>query len=390
MDTKAFRTSTFFTKRANGQIPGIWEVALDIGYSAVKIFSPNIVAEFPSYARRVDSIQYASKAPKESILYRDKEKGETWLVGQVAQDTMESGDTNDSESSLYGRDRYYSPMFEVIAMTGLGIACTDNEFARRGNDKIYVQTGLPERYMSDKPFMIEILQGHHQFELRIGSGDWISYDLTVEPNNIDVMSQPKGTLFSICIERNGQFHPDAGKYLSSSLLVFDPGFGTLDVFPILSGVVGRGDTFADLGMKRVLQETSKLIADNLHVNISVPLMQKALETGTVRSFDIKTFSSSEHDFSSYLEQASAKVCDEALDKLESSQSLLDYNYLVITGGTGAAWDKQIHEKFKNFDTLHLIEGTQNDVLPATFSNVRGYYLFRYNKLGKEYAAKKKD
>lgn len=389
MDTKAFRTSTLMIDRPNGRIPGIWEIAIDIGYSAVKLFSPNTVAEFPSYARRVDNnFQYASKAPKESILFRDKEKGETWLVGRIAQNTMETGETNDSESSLYGRDRYNSAMFEVITLTGLGLAATDNEYAQRGNDPIIVQTGLPERYMNDTPFLKDVIAGHHKFELRVGSAEWAAYDLTIQPNNIYVMSQPKGTLFSVCIGKNGQFHPDAAKYLSSSILVFDPGFGTLDIFPIQSGVVGHGDTFADLGMKRVLQETSRLIAENVHVDIPVPLMQKALETGTVRSFDRRTFASSEHDFSEYLRQASEKVCDEALARMETSQNLLDYNYLIVTGGTGSAWNQQIHEHFKNFTTLQLIDGTQNDTLPATFSNVRGYYLYRYNKLGKEMSVRK--
>ncbi len=385
MDTKNFRTKTEFMPRNNGKIPGIWEIALDLGYSSVKLFSPNTVSSFPSYARRVnDDFQYVSTPPKESILFKDLNTEELWLVGEVAQNTMATGDTSDSETSLYGRERYTTAMFDVIAKTGLGLGMLKNQYGDPKEDKIVVQTGLPERYMSDTDDLIEALAGRHSFALKIGGGDWVFFDFTIDKSNVYVMSQPKGTLFSICVRKDGTFHPDAEKYLTSSVLVFDPGFGTLDLFPIVSGTVGHGETYSDLGMKRVMQETSKLIKENYGANVPVPAMQKCLETGMVKYVNKKTFEASEKPFKKFLLDANEKVCEEAIRRMTSAINLIDYDYLVVTGGTSAAWLDYIKEKFKNFSTLKIINGNQNDDLSFIYSNVRGYYFNRKNKLNKEY------
>lgn len=390
MKTKKFRTKTEFIPRDNSSIPGIWEIAIDIGYSAVKLFCPNMVACFPSYARRVDAnFQYALNAPKESILYRDCTTGQMWLVGEIAQNTMQRGDTSDSEASLYGRDRYESEMFKVISRTGFGIAMQSNEFGSPEGRKVIVQTGLPERYMGDSELLKDALCGKHEFDLKIGTSDWVHYSIDIAFDDIYVMSQPKGTLFSVCIDKNGRFHKDAAKYLSSSVIVFDPGFGTLDLFPINSGVVGHGETYSDLGMKRVLQETSKLLAECEHrIELPVPAMQKYLETGVVPYMNRKgsEIQSGDFDFTDLLGKANVKVCDEAISRMMNAFNLLDYNYLIITAGTGAAWMSRIQEKFKNVKTLTLLYGNQNDTLSLIYSNVRGYYLYRFNKLHKELGA----
>ena len=383
MNTKKFRTKTEIIARDNGKINGLWEIALDLGYSAVKLFSPNIIASFPSYAKRVEKdFQYAGNAPAESILYKDLDTEEMWLVGEVAQNMMTSGDTSDSEMSLYGRERYGNPMFSVLVRAGLGLGMQENEFGAPGSSKITVQTGLPEKYLSnDTNDLKECIAGKHHFALKIGREEWCIFDFEIAAEDIYVMSQPKGSLFSVCIEKNGQFHPDAKKYLNSSILVFDPGFGTLDLFPIKSGVVGRGETNPVLGMKRVLQETAKLIKENYNIEVLIPEMQKYLNTGIVRSYDRKNLKSKEYPFDKYLQTANELICQEAITWLTSVVNLIDYNYMIITGGTGAAWDAMIRDRFKEFSTLKLISGNQNDQLPLIYSNVRGYYLYRYNKLG---------
>ena len=44
MNSKDFKTKTFIQPRLNPTVPGKWPIALDIGYSSVKMFSPNMVA----------------------------------------------------------------------------------------------------------------------------------------------------------------------------------------------------------------------------------------------------------------------------------------------------------------------------------------------------------
>ena len=387
MNTKKFRTKSNTIPRDNKVIDGIWEIALDIGYSAVKIFSPNMVASFPSYAKKVNQdFRYALSAPKESILYKDLNTGEIWVVGQQAQKLMSSRETEDSEKSLYGRDRYYSPLFKVISEAGLGIAMQGNRFGEyKSTDKIVIQTGLPERYMNDERDLVDILSGPHSFALKIGNEEWKTFSFEVAKGDVFVMSQPKGTLFSVLTDKDAQYIPDAMNYLKSSVLIADPGFGTFDIFHINAGTVDTGETFADLGMKRVLQETCKLIKSEYGVEISVPAMQENLETGTVIAYDRKTRKGAEYSIESLLERANNMVCEEALTRLNSSSSfdISKIKYFIITGGTGAAWLNKFEEEFSSYPWITFIKGNQNDDLDFIYSNVRGYFNYRYNKLKKE-------
>ena len=382
-DTSNFRTKTSYIEKLNGKrVDGKWLIALDLGYSAVKVFSTNAIGRFPSYAKRVNGdFQYVSDAPKNSIIYKDLNTGATWLVGEKAQDIMNDLDTSDSEATLYGRDRYFSPIFKIITAVGLAMGMRNNDVAcRNSSDEIIVQTGLPQRYMNDEADIIESIAGKYDFAVKFGNSDYEEYHFTIASNNVYVMSQPKGTLFSVVSNDMGIPTADAVNFLSSSVIIFDAGFGTLDLFPILSQVVQPGETYEDLGMKRVLQETTNDISKEYGINIPVPAMQKYLETGKVKSYDKKTFTSSEHSFGDILASASEKICKEAIMRMSDALRLDEYKYLIITGGTGAAWYEQIKSTLSGLETLTVVNAKPSSDLQLVFCNVRGYYNRRLGQL----------
>ncbi len=381
MGTKKFRTKTNYIPRDNGLFEGIWEIAIDIGYSSVKLMSPNIVASFPSYARRVEpDFQFMGSAPDSTILYRNLNTDETWIVGEIAQDLIDDNDTSDSEMSLYSRDRYYNEMFRVVSEVGLGIGMRPNRFGEPKDSKIVVQTGLPERYMSDQEDIRESLAGSHSFALKIGNNNWETFSFDLDINDVHVLSQPRGTLFSVIMDNNGDFTDDYEDFIQSSVLILDPGFGTFDIFAMRIGSVAKGETFADLGMRRVLSETSKLIMEKYGVEVPVPSMQKHLETGMVSKTDRRNFTSVDYPFDELLNQASEKVCREALERMNTSFNPANFKYLIVTGGTGAAWYKQIEDTLKGYANLSVVKGNRNDTLDFIYSNVRGYYYYRFSKI----------
>ena len=78
---------------------------------------------------------------------------------------------------------------------------------------------------------------------------------------------------------------------------------------------------------------------------------------------------------------------EAINTINGCYNYLqDEDYLVVTGGTGAAWFNIIKDYYKNMTTLKVIDGSANDNIPAIFSNVRGYYMQQYNLLKKKTVA----
>lgn len=379
LDTLRFRTKTEFIERDNGSLPNNWIIGIDIGYSSVKVESHNIIASFPSYAKKVtDDFSFAMDVPDDAIFYKDHKTNEMWLIGRTAQNLIERGDTSDSLTALYGRERYNNPMFKAYSAVGLAVGMRTNKYGSPDGKKITIQTGLPECYMNiDDMLLIDSLAGSYDFEIRIGKAPWEKFNFTIDAADINIISQPKGSLFSVCFDNNGNGVADAESIMENSL-IFDPGFGTLDIFPILGGTVKHGETFDDLGMRRVFEETSKRILSEYKQNIPVPAMQKYLETGFISCYDRRNpFKSEDLPFNHFLNECNVKICEEALERMVDVIPVYEYKHFIITGGTGDAWNACIRNKLKGFKSLQIIDGNRNDkTLSSVYSNVRGYFLFR--------------
>ena len=360
-----------------------WVIGLDIGYSAVKGISPNKLFSFPSYARRIPEGRERMKTYADTdIRYRDKDG--IWAVGTLAYDEVVASEVIDSEEELYGRNRYYSPMFQVLARTGIAIGLLTNEFGSPKGQKISLQTGLPPKYRTkDTPILKEILAEKYEFGIQIGNGPWQNFSFTLHEDDIYVMPQPLGALISASIDKEGNQLPIAEQYFSKNVIVFDPGFGTMDDYNVKMGnVVGTGETFNNLGMHEVFERTCKDISDIYGVHLLVPELINKLEKGTIYRTERRKMSRVEESFEKFLFDNSRKVCEEAIEKMKVLHDYFsDTDYIIATGGTYAAWQKIFDSKFSQMEGLNIVPANINDVtLSNVFSNVRGYYFFLFNRL----------
>ena len=387
METKRFKTKTITIERNNGQLAGVYPVALDIGYSAVKVFSPNKTACFPSFAKPYVNKGMIGELPDDFISYTDLETGENWLVGSNAQADTSVNEAIESDEALFGRQRYYDPMFRVIACAGLGIAMMPDRYGEIGKRKLVVQTGLPPKYTNDSDALREALTGRHHFSLRVGNSAPREFDFSLSSEDIFIMMQPMGTFFSVVKDSRNRYVSSIKDFISKNILIFDAGFGTFDLFLIKNHAVKDSQTFSNLGMKRVFQETIDGIRKQYGVTLSVSDMQKYLETGEIKVFDRKNFRSSLKPYGDILREASSSICRQAIEKMAQVYPLSEIDYLVITGGTGAAWEREIRNTFSEMDTLTILSGNQNDSsLPFIFANVRGYYMYRCSALEENFGA----
>ena len=378
-----FKTMSTIVGRSNPSTDGYWGIGLDIGYSAVKGLAPNKYFCYPSYAKKIPHDRKVLKEDSPTdIRYRTKE-GELWTVGALAYDEVNSSETIDSESELFGRHRYYSPMFLVIARVGIAIGLMKNPFGEPGDRKLMIQTGLPPKYLKgDTQDLKDALSGHHEFEIKIGSGPWTSFVFDLTPDDIMVMPQPLGALVSASVGLDGRQIPTAKEYFSSNLIVFDPGFGTVDDYTVMKGNVISSETFPEYGMREVFARTCEDIKNKYRVDITIPELQNKLCNGTITYIDRKAFASKEYDFTDILLENSEKVCHEIIEKLKSVHNYFeDINYIIAAGGTYDAWADIFSEVFKNMTNLQIIPGNINEpALSNVFSNVRGYYYYLNNNL----------
>lgn len=393
MDTREYKTRTMFKEIQNPVFaPDKWCIGLDIGYSGVKSYGQNSYSCFPAFAvensgsTRLD-LGY-SPDDHLALQYKD-EDGVIWNVGQTAQDSISASDTSVGSLSNYGRHRYYSPMFKVLFRTGLAQCLRKNQYGDPEGKRLLIQTGLPPKYLkSDQYDFTSIMLGRHHFWVKFGMNDWQEFDFELtEKNLMPIIAQPMGTMISIATARDFKQLPDAANYFNpnTKVLIMDGGFGTLDFFPMIGGQITMAECETDenLGMKRVLNDTANEILDKYHFEVSVPAMQQYLETGNIPARVGRAYKNT--PFNDILEKHSREVCYKAIEKLLTTYSINEYRYLVLTGGTCAAWGNFIrdYEVFKESDTIKVIPGNQGDPsLPYLFANVRGYYIYALVNSGK--------
>ena len=373
-----FCVPTVLTEHKCFAIPNTKIIALDIGYSGVKCFTDKLHACFPSLARKVDASNFIGEPNPDDILYRDE--SDTWVVGARALRDISLQDTNDSERTLYSRHRYDSEMFKIIYRVGMGLCLMgEKEISSGGGRPIFLQTGLPPAYMkADQRDLVNALSGIHLFSLKFGRKQWREFAFELKPSGIGILSQPMGALFSASFSDECKPFPEAKDYINSGTLGLDPGFGTVDTFVIRGGTVQSYDSFDNLGMKMVYKLLSEKILNAHGVHIPIHAIPKILIDGYVPVLNKKLKQTENIYIADMLEQCNNAVCDEAIEKINATYNyLMDFKYLLITGGTSEAWGDRLIEHFSGIKHLQVIFGNKaNPALSQVFSNVRGYYFRR--------------
>lgn len=373
MDTKKFRTRQE-NKHIQNPKAKDYVVGLDIGYSATKVFYEGGYFVFPSFAKKLESSMLNIQNDLD-ILYRDEETGEMYMVGYVAQEMTESTDTNDTDGELFSRKRYGDKRFKIISNTACAMALNGKTDER----KTVIQTGLPSSYVvGDSPALKKAISKPAVFSLKTGGGKWTKFELQVDMDDIFVMPQPSGALYSVLIRNDGSYVGDAKQILSSNVLVIDIGFGTFDFYGIKNRAVVCKDSVDEIGMREVLQKTSKRIFTEMNEDIKVAALQKNLADGYVICVDEENMKTTKQPIAPLLEASSKEVMKEAMNRAKSiTDTFRGYEYIIVDGGTGEAWYEDIKQWLSGMETLRVMPSNFNDRLPMIYSNARGYYMYRY-------------
>lgn len=353
--------------------------ALDIGYSAVKGFSSTTRFCIPSYVRECSS-ELLGQPHDTDIRYRG-ENGIEYAVGRLAQEALSSKDTNDASNTMFGRNRYFSPSFLILARVGLALSISPGE-----KRPIYLQTGLPPAYRkADTALLKEALAGKHTFSVKVGAGPWTDYSFELGLESIFVMDQPIGSVYSASKRSDGTtvLCPDGKPYIDHRILVLDGGFGTLDIFSVTNRTIDSTNTFNDLGMKVVFEGTAADIFAQTGKEVYAHTLQNCLVDGFITVYDRHAKSTRRVDISDILKANTRRVCEKAMDKIEAAyDGLQDYDFLLVTGGTGAAWMDILKERYQRMETLSIISATGPEKMSSVYSNARGYYIYRALASGK--------
>lgn len=381
MDLKEFNTAQEIITCKN-PIKTHWVIAIDIGFSSVKGLSPNKRFCFPSYVKKMDDSLMA--VDEDDIYYKDEDG--VYLIGTKAQDLVRADDTNDTDSS-FNRNRYYTKEFLALARTAVAIGLMDESVRNEGAMQLkpFIQTGLPAAYLkADSQKIKSAFTKPGVYEVKIGRGKWLRFENTLKSSDVSVMSQPAGTLNSIMFDDNGDPRPESKEIMAKNILIADIGFGTFDPYGIVSRKKVLEESINDLGMKKVLEVASEYIyQDYPDMDVKISQMRKYIKDGYFRVVDIQNMISKKVALDKYIEKACKDVATVAARKLyEMAGYFADYDILVVTGGTGAAWLQYFKEALAGLEDLKILPGNDGNELPIYYANSRGYYMSAYRRLNK--------
>lgn len=383
-----FATRTEFKNYTGKKFENNYVVASDIGYSSVKFICNNKYGCFPAFAKEIDE-KYLNDNDESVIGLKDHSTGKTWLVGEEAIQSRDTRERSENDSIMCNRARTGTEMYKIIAITSIAIALVPIEGSAtnyEAKDKIIVQAGLPhdimntDKYIAKKAFATA---KNAKYTLTYKCKTY-HFTLNIPEDNVFIMSQPQGSFFSATTNHVANTQ-NSIKDLGTNSLIFDPGFGTLDIFPMRGSSVQTGQTFRNVGMMRVFELTVDKINKKYITSYSLDDLLKVLKQGyflrnsstEVDEYGIPKLEKLQFD--NELKEACKEVFFMAMKEVVTHvPDLHDYRYIIVTGGTGDAWSKYLQEfQTKRLPNTKIIFANHNsDFLPLIYSNVRGYFLAR--------------
>ncbi len=387
MDVRNYRTKTIMKEVCNPYFPDKWTIGIDVGYSAVKVYAPNKVFSFPTFALESE-IRDISLITRNSgaIRYRNAHDI-VYEVGGRAISIANDNEVYENEAIMYGRQWYSNTTYQVCLEAALALAIMSNNVRAYKGEPIYVASGLPSKFISDQEVLKALIEGHHSFDIvPPGETEWKHFDFDIV--SASIMEQPLGALWSALYDDSAHLTSDANDLINSNILIFDAGFGTLDLF----GIVDCGNKFtsthANCGMKEVYKLTVNDIKKQCGKEIPIPLLYKYLNDGKITFLKLKNngkgiknindhnnLVSTVQEFSDILERNSRFIAERAVSIASSeTDQLSNYKYVLLAGGSTAAWNQFLQTTFKEFGKHVIHAGRNNRNLDAIFSIVRGYYM----------------
>ncbi len=353
--------------RPNPDLQDLWPVGIDFGTDTVKGFAPNKIFRFPNCAVKLCNNGETWNSSETDILLRDG--GETWLIGNQESALLSS--ENNSCKKLFEE-----PAFPLVTKAALGISLLGNSIRAFNGEPIYIQTGLPCKNMKKgSPEINQIthaLAGNYDFELKTGTGEYTRLKFRIEENNIALMMQPKGALYSAVITDHCEVTPDTAQITDTSTLVLDAGFTAVNTLHIANRERKEAYTY-ESGILEILRRSETCAPELIDVNSDI-YAQKDLGRGNSIKFD-EVFGD---ELSTPFAMNTKNVFKEVMSQIIIDTSGVEnIRYLIISGGASFVWIPLIRKwlEIHHYDRLTIIKANRNDkTLSDVYSNVRGYYM----------------
>lgn len=346
-------------------------LGIDVGYGGVKVFSLNGMHSFPALLFRPKRNNIILNNDTD-IRYID-EYGNMWYVGDRARDSLETGSRQIDSEEYFSEKRLYTDEFLILARVAIFLGLCKKGFSFLKNKKIQLCTGLPEEDVEkSSPELRKIISGHHHFEISIGDSEFTKVSFDISEDNIEILSQPQGTIYSTACDLQGNITRE-DLITDKNILILDGGMFTFDTH--LSNRADRGisKTWEEFAMHEVYSTLRDVIYKKTERYINEYDIEKYISLSSVLKYKGNQKYYFGEDYLNIIKQMSNNL----VRKLKRTyDDFNDIDIIIITGGTGKTYFPYLKELIPTDEIVLAESNTENNgVYNAIFSNVVGFFKF---------------
>lgn len=330
-------------------------IAVDPGFDTVKVIANGKFFKFPFNTEKTDEKKISNMTVgNDFIFYRNKDN-ETWRIGQYARELLyekkDSYDIEEKMKSFYSEKRFVSNEFTIGLRTAIAMAVLKLNLYKELNDfKIYIMVALPHAVRDNYSTQVKsVLCGNHYYFMRIGNGEEQEYNFFIEEDNIFTVSQTVASILGETSDDEGNIDDDKFYYLSDGpTLVIDGGFYTIgEVAVDRGGSINEEKTFSDTehAMKNINIEISKEIEKH-RPDIKYYLIEYLMTKNEGKLKYLKNEKAQIIDLNVLKKEKIKEMSSKFIESLNRKyNNLLDFNYVLVTGGTGSRYYEYLKEYY---------------------------------------------
>lgn len=362
-------------------------IAIDPGFDSLKVIANGVAFKFPFNIVETDERKMSDYALRDDFLLYKSRLGTTYRVGQYAREMLceNKNSSEDGMQDFYTEQRFISNSFSVGLNVAIALSIIKTGlYLQQDTLDIHLIVALPHACRNQfASTIIGKAAGLHEFNLRCGTHAEQSFSFSIASEHIKTVSQTIAAILGETSDEYGNIDAEKAHYLTQGpTLVLDGGYYTFGMV-----VVSRGGSVNDSltesdtthAMKNVnLKITSAISSvrpDIKHYAIEYLLSKEDGKLRYMKDGHAEVLSLSELRI-----EKQREVCTDFIQYLNQKyNNLLDVQYVLVTGGTGACYYPQMREYYVQteiMDESHFLLTTcslKGKTYPIEFAIAIGAY-----------------
>lgn len=340
-------------------------IAIDPGFDSLKVAANGKIFKIPFSVQETDERKLTDYGLRNDfLLYRDA-VGATYRVGSYARELIfehkSQAEIDQKMDGFYTEERFTSQEFLVGLRVAIALAMDANNLSGIQDVEIFMMVALPHAVRQKYAAAVtSTVAGTHRYSLTHGENPEKPYQFTIQEDHIFTVSQTIAAIIGETSDDDGNINQDKFFYLTEGpTLVVDGGYYTTGLVSVSRGGsvddnMTESDT--DHAMKNVNIAIAEAVKDrrsDIRHYVLEYLIQNSGKIRYMNNGRAETI-----DLTELRIEKAKEVCASLINHINQKyNNLLDYNYVMVTGGTGAVFYQQMLEYYTDagiFDQEHFL------------------------------------